>query len=130
MTILFSINMGCGHSTNTRSKLMALWALLFVAKELGIPSLHVHGDSTTVINQVKGRVALSALNLEGWCQNIRNPESSFLSLLISFMFIENTMRRRMAYPRRHSLWPLATDHLYFIELFEGEIIGNGSFQLF
>ena len=37
----FSINMGCGKSTNTISELLALWVLLSIAKGFGIPSLHV-----------------------------------------------------------------------------------------
>ena len=84
----FSINMGCGQSNNTRSEILALWALLVVAKEFGIPSLHIRGDSSIIINRVKGRSALSSLNLDGWCQNIRHLESSFLSFDFSHVYRE------------------------------------------
>ena len=123
----FSIKMGCGQSTNTRSELLSLWALLVVAKELGIPSLHVHGDSTSIINWVNGRVALLSLNLEGWCQNIRKLESSFLSL--DFLHVYREYNEKADGLSKEAL-SLDIDHLYFTEFFEGEIIGNGLIQLF
>ena len=36
-----SIKMSCGSCTNTRAELLALWALLHIAKEIGLPHLHV-----------------------------------------------------------------------------------------
>ena len=72
--------MGCGLSNKTISELLALWELLVVSKEFAIPSLHVRGDASIIINWVQGRYSLSSLNLDGWCQNIRSLESSFLSL--------------------------------------------------
>ena len=48
-----SIKLGCGCSTNTRVELLALWALLFIAKEIGLPYLHIFGDSSIVINWVR-----------------------------------------------------------------------------
>jgi len=41
---------GSGPSTNTRDELLALWALLFIATSMGIPNLHVWGDSYVIIN--------------------------------------------------------------------------------
>ena len=46
----FCLKMGVGQSTNTRSKLLALWTLLISAKLFGMPYLHIHGDSTVMIN--------------------------------------------------------------------------------
>ena len=40
-----SYSLGCGRSTNTRSELLALLALLSVAIHLGIPLLSLFGDS-------------------------------------------------------------------------------------
>ena len=40
-----SIKLGCGRITNTRAELLALWALLYVSKEIRFPYLHVFGDS-------------------------------------------------------------------------------------
>ena len=80
--------MECKQSTNTKVELLALWALLMVAKEFGIPSLYVREDSLFIINWIKGRSSLSSLNLDGWCQNIRNLESSFLSIDLSHVYKE------------------------------------------
>ena len=46
----FKIKLGCGNNTNTRAELLALWVLLYFVDGIGIPSLHVYGDSSIVIN--------------------------------------------------------------------------------
>ena len=46
----FFLKMGCGHNSNTKAELLALWALLFFAKGMDLPSLHIFGDSFVVIN--------------------------------------------------------------------------------
>ena len=46
----FDIKMGCGKSTNTRVELMALLALMYFSKEIGIPMMHIFGDSYVIIN--------------------------------------------------------------------------------
>ena len=38
-----------GRATNTKSKLMALWATLKIAKDKKISKLNIHGDSKIVI---------------------------------------------------------------------------------
>ena len=45
-----SIKLGCGCSTNTRAELLALWASLYIAKDIGLPYLHIFGDSSVIIN--------------------------------------------------------------------------------
>ena len=35
-----------GLSTNTRFELLALWTLLYCAKSMVLPTLHIHGDSS------------------------------------------------------------------------------------
>ena len=60
----FSIKLGCGGSTNTRSELLALWASLYIAKDIGLPYLHIFGDSTMIINWEKGESTLDMVNLE------------------------------------------------------------------
>ena len=44
------VKLGCGLSTNTRAKLLALWSLLLVADKMGLPYMHVYGDSSVIIN--------------------------------------------------------------------------------
>lgn len=47
---IFSIWMGCGMGTNTREKLLSLWALLKFAINVGIVSFQVMGDSKVIID--------------------------------------------------------------------------------
>ena len=121
----FSIKMGCGQSTNTRFELLALWALLVISKDFGLPSLHVCGDSTAIINWVNGRAALTALNLDGWCQNIENMESSFL---LDFHHVYREYNVKADGLSKEAL-SLASSLLHYTEFTEGECVGNGSIQL-
>ena len=41
----FHIKLGCSVSTNMRAELLALWVLLYWDHALGLPSLHIFGDS-------------------------------------------------------------------------------------
>lgn len=43
----FHFKLGCSLSTNTQSELLALWILLVFAKLIGLPYLHLKGDSST-----------------------------------------------------------------------------------
>ena len=45
----FSFPMGCGSSTNTRAKILAIWALLRVGLLMGIPLRLIYGDSMVII---------------------------------------------------------------------------------
>ena len=45
-----SFKLGCGPSTNTRAELLALWSLLYVAHKMGLPSMHIYGNSSVIIN--------------------------------------------------------------------------------
>ena len=119
--------MGCGQSNNTRSEILALWALLVVAKEFGIPSLHVRGDSSAIINWVMEKASLTPLNLEGWCQSNKTLETSFLSLDFSHVYREYNEKEDGLSKEELSL---ASCLLLFIESFEGEVVGNGSIQLY
>ena len=56
---LFAIKLGCGSSTNTRAELLALWASLRVAKDIGLPYLHIFGDSLVIINWARGNPPLT-----------------------------------------------------------------------
>ena len=60
----FHIKLGYGGSTNTREKLLAMWALMHWATALGLPSLQIFGDSSVIINWALGKAALSCLALD------------------------------------------------------------------
>ena len=53
---------------------------IYMAKSYGLPSLHIHGDSSVIINWFNRRSSLSSLALDGWCHNIRDLESCFIQL--------------------------------------------------
>ena len=84
--------MGCGHNTSTRSELLPLWALLFFAKEIGIPTLHVYGESSVIINSANDKATLFALDLEGWCVNIMELKAYFHTLDFHHVFREHNKR--------------------------------------
>ena len=46
----YCLKLGVGLSTNTISELLDLWTLLHCAKIMGLPHLHIHGDSAVIIN--------------------------------------------------------------------------------
>ena len=50
---MLAFTLGCGCSTNTRAELLALWASLRVAKDMGLPYLHIFGDSSVIITLEK-----------------------------------------------------------------------------
>ena len=60
----FHIKLGCGGSTNTRAKLLAMWALMRWALTLGLPTLQIFGDSSVIINWALGKASLSCLSLD------------------------------------------------------------------
>ena len=96
----FYFKLGIGLSTNTKSELLAMWTLLHCAKCMGLPSLHIHGDSAVIINWFNHRSALSLLSLDGWCQCIRELETDFIQISASHIYREhNTMAD--AYPKKH-----------------------------
>ena len=46
----FNIKIGCGHNMNSRAELLALWALLHFDLGMGLPTLHIFGDSPVIID--------------------------------------------------------------------------------
>ena len=65
-------SMGCGKSTNTKSKLMALWALLSVSKIMGIPLHSIFGDSLVIISWESGKGTLNLPHLNHWCDDVKD----------------------------------------------------------
>ena len=122
-----SIKLGCGHSTNTRAKLLALWALLYIAKDIGLPYLHVFGDSSVIINWAKEKSTLAIVNLEAWCDNTKKLISSFTFVDFSHVYREYNMTAdTLSKEGLH----MAPGHLTFTEICKGELFGEVKFQLF
>ena len=63
-------SLGCGSSTNTRSELLALWALLSMTKHMGIPMLTIFGDSLVIISWANRICSLNLPHLSHWCDDI------------------------------------------------------------
>ena len=42
--------MKAGNGTNTRVELLAMWAILFVAKEYKVENIYIVGDSQVIID--------------------------------------------------------------------------------
>ena len=57
----FFLKLGCDQSTNTQSELLALWVLLIFSKHIGLPYLHIRGDSSAIINWFNGLATLETL---------------------------------------------------------------------
>ena len=83
------IKMGCGISTNTRAQILALWAIMYISKDIELPYLHVFGDSSAVINWEKDLSSLSILNLDAWCINIKKLIASFFVVDFKHVYREH-----------------------------------------
>ena len=85
----FEFAMGGGLCTNARSELLALWALLTVAKVMGIPTLNIYGDSSVIINWASYQASLDSPCLSHWCMDTRRLMSCFSNLSIKHTYQEH-----------------------------------------
>ena len=53
---------------------------------LGLPYLHIKGDSSAIINWFNGQAALEALDLDGWCQETSALQSYFIHFESSHVY--------------------------------------------
>ena len=106
---------------------MALWDLLHFEKEIGIPTLHVYGDSSVIINWENDKPALSALDLDCWCDSIMELKAFFLSLDFHHVFREHNKREDII---SKEVLPMVGGLLSFIENYEEIAIGGNKLQLF
>ena len=78
--------------SNTRAELLALWALLFFSKAIGLPKLQIYGDSLVIINWAKGISTLTSLDLKAWCENIKDLTTLFTSIDFQHVYREYNER--------------------------------------
>ena len=76
----FHLWLGCGVSTNTKSKLLAFWCILQFAWIIGIPSFHIFGDSQIIINWHLGLSKLEALDISHQLSRTEERASQFIQL--------------------------------------------------
>ena len=100
---------------------------MYIAKDIGLPNLHILGDSLVIINWAKEVSTLSIVSLEAWCENIRKLMTSFSSLVFNHVYREHNER---AYSLSKEGLQLASCHLTFTEICEGEVYGEVALQLF
>ena len=87
-----AFKLGCGPSTNTRAELLELWTPLFVSFKVGIPLKKIYGDSSVIINWTNKKAALSSIDLNLWCDNVRYLILSFSSLDIVHVYREHNQK--------------------------------------
>ena len=119
--------LGCGRSTNTRAKLLALWALLAVSKHLGIPLLTIFGDSLVIINWANRTASLDSPSLSHWCNDIRSLMLNFSRLTLKHIYREHNQQADCLSKKALVLDPGFGN---FTEFMEGMVINHGNFQLF
>ena len=108
-------------------ELLALWASLYMAKDIGLPYLHIFGDSLVIINWARNESTLSMVNLEAWCLNIRQLISWFTFVDFSHVFREHN--KRVDTLSKEGL-SMRVGHLSLTEICEDEVVGDVSLQLF
>ena len=121
------MKLGCECSTDTRAELLALWALLSIAKDIGLPYLHIFGDFSVIINWAKDESTLTIVNLEAWCNNIKKLISWFTS--VDFNHVYREYNRRADSLSKDGLL-LAPGHLTYMEYCKGDTFREVSHQLF
>ena len=92
-----------------------------------LPTLHIHGDSTAIINWFNRRSALTLVALDGWCQRIRDMDPYFIQLIEVHIFREHNTK---AASLSKEALTLASGHFQFTKFTDGECIDQGTFQLF
>ena len=122
-----SIKLGCGHNTNNRAELLALWASLHIAKDIGLLYLHIFGDSSVIINWARDESTLAMVKLEAWCINTRKLISLFTFVDFSHVFREHNKRADTL--SKEGLL-MAAGWLTFTETCEDEVYREVSLQLF
>jgi ribonuclease HI len=79
----------CGAGTNTKAELLGAWASLIIAKHLDLHYIQILGDSKVIIDWLKQKGNLQAINIEGWkCKN-RDLVSSFRGIYFQHIFRES-----------------------------------------
>ena len=76
----FKLRMGVGSGTNTFSELLALWGLLWFAKQKKILLLSIFGKSKVIIDWARGLTNLQSLSYDCWLKRIGILKNCFLSL--------------------------------------------------
>ena len=129
MDASYSINfsLGCGRCTNTRAEILALWAILMVSKQMGIPLITIFGDSLVIISWVNRLATLNVPSLSHWCDEILSLLHYVPPVTIKHIYREHNQQAdglsKQALLLDPGLWR-------FTESLDSVIIDHGIFKLF
>ena len=106
---------------------MALWASLYIAKDIGLPYLYVFGDSSVIIIWAKNESSLSLVNLDDWCLHTRNLISGFTHVDFCHVYRENNKRADTLSKEGISM---AVGRITFTETCEDKVYREVTLQIF
>ena len=119
--------LGVGSGSNTKAELLGLWALLHSSQMMGIPLVHIFGDSQVIINWAKGITALTPPDLFHWCRESQKLIRSFHDLAFSHIYREHN---RIADSLSKTALTLDPGFGCFSEFFDDHLVTSDTFQLF
>ena len=76
----FHFWLGMGAGTNTKAELVALWALLRLARELNIDHISILGDSMAIIGWANKVHPIRNIKLQGWLNKTADIIDTFQQL--------------------------------------------------
>ena len=123
----YEFYVGAGSCTNTKAKLIALWALLYVTLLMGIPKMNIFGDSAVIISWARGTTALNPPTLSHWCMDTKRLTTCFHHLSFSHIFCEHNHLAKWLLKSALSLAPGCG---HFSEFIDGLLAPHDTFQLF
>jgi ribonuclease HI len=112
--------LNCGEGTNTKAELMGAWAALFIAKQLDISDIQLFGDSKVIIEWLRKKANLRAINIEGWKSKITNLVATFR--IINFQHIYKDKNMEADFLSKKSLTTVSGRLFY--HSWDGVVPGN------
>jgi ribonuclease HI len=79
----------CGTGSNTKAELVGAWATFAMEKLLNIHHIQIFGDSKVVIEWLKQKYNLQAVNIEGWKRRTRDLATSFQRINYQHIYRES-----------------------------------------
>ena len=122
-----SFSLGYGSSTNTRAKLLALWAVLRVSVMMGLPTQLIFGDLMVIISWLNGLSTLDIPSLMHWFDDINNMLQHVPPVIFKHIYREHNM---LADGLSKQALKLDMGYGTFYETLDGMVIKHGQFMLF
>ena len=123
----FNFALGCGHSTNTRAELLALWANLRVCMLMGLTINLIYGYSSVVISWLNRLSALDVPALMHWSGDIKKMLHAAPQVIFKHIYREhNSLEDGLSKEAIN----LDMGHGNFAEFLDGLVINNGQFVLY